>query len=171
MADEFGDIVSENRIEQVAKVVEKDGNLRLAPGPDHPDRQRAQEESTEKAADVELDEAALNSLLTTIMPKYLAAEFPNLGMHGSWGNGGIVKRLDQLEAALGPAVPFGIGHNRPPADGDAISAEELRADVLDASGTIRDELGKAEPTIAVVAEAASRFQRSLNGLGEKRTLR
>ena len=41
---EFGDLVPEERIDEVVAEVERHGNVEWAPGPDHPDHERASEE-------------------------------------------------------------------------------------------------------------------------------
>jgi hypothetical protein len=162
LGDEFGDIVSEELIEQVAAYVERDGVLDWAPGSDHPDHERAAAEyrdGVEAAGD--LDGSTLASRLASIEARLVEGTPAHFG--DGWEReerNRILERLARLEAALDrpKQQPIGIGHNNPPQEGPEV--EEIRATTFSAGTTLRTELAKERPSLISVAKATAGLLKS-----------
>ena len=168
LEDQFGGTVSEERIQQVADEVQRAGIYDWAPGPDHPDHQRASEEYQANAeANGPLNEASLKSALAAVTGRIAAGAEAHLG--DGWELGErqrILDRLSRLEAALGLSpYPAGIGHNNPPRDDD--KSEKLRAHILAASATIRTELKKDRPLLQAIARGTSGLLAGARWIGKK----
>ena len=158
LGDEFGDIVPHERIEQVAERVERGGIIDWAPGRDHPDHQRAQEEFQADQMAQEDQQPPLEDLLATVADRITAGVSPHFG--DAWEIGErrrILDGLARLETALRrPELPAGIGHNNPPPDDEEIP-DNIRSDIATSSETIREELAKATPGLHAIAGATARL--------------
>ena len=149
----------------MADEVEAVGIGDWAPGPEHPDHQRAQEEwlaeRHEEPSEAEDLDAITARLKSGVKPTY--------GDGYELAQREVVReRLDKLKLALVQIRPArgGLGHNRPPPDDEspqAIVIDEIR----DAEGVISKELTKAEPDAVQVATATMHLQAALGWLGKK----
>lgn len=167
LGDEFGSIVSDERIEEVTNLVEADGIFDWAPGRDHPDHERVPEEYEREQGpdDEQVDASRLDEILSElergVRPRF--GDAFELDQRKS-----IVGRLDALKKALEPAKPAhgGIGHNRPPPDADEPQVTVVD-EIREAEATIRREVEKSEPNAVEVARAASRLSVALGWLAKK----
>jgi hypothetical protein len=166
--DEFGKIVSEDRINELAAELESDGLYDWAPGPHHPDRVQIEEEGqAEHGSDDDPFPPPVD--LTTIIGQLEAGLRPSFGdAYELERRREVLGRLDELRRALIPATPThgGIGHNRPPPDEDSPQAGFIH-EIREAREVIGQELAKAKPEALQVAKATSRLQKALGWLGKK----
>jgi len=169
--DEFGSIIAEERIEEIAnEIINDDGIHDWAPGGDHPNtRQREEEWRAEHGESEEND----NSFQVETLEKII--EHLETGMKPSYGDGyevdqrrKIQDRLDQLRLSLTKTTPphGGIGHNQPPPDDDSPQVIVI-VEIRDAEKSIRTELAKPQPNALEVAKATSRLRSALGWLGKK----
>lgn len=147
--DEFGDIVSEERLEEAVAEVERDGTVDWAPGPKHPDHQRGAEEwDAEEYPDIvpDLDEIVRGIEAGTQVRFGDPYELAQRKV--------VVERITTLQQALERLRPTrgGIGHNRPPPDND-VSAEKS-TEIAEAANYISTELSKPEPDALAVGRSA-----------------
>jgi hypothetical protein len=157
LGDEFGDIIPEDRIQQVVNYVERDGIVDWAPGNKHPDHQRARDEW---AAEHEEDER--ESPLDQLARLLEGGTVPQFGsVSERTDRQAIIARLEQLNAALASLKPAhgGLGHNNPPDDDG--SRGGLIEDAREAGEYIRRELVKDEPDALAVVQATSRLKLAL----------
>jgi len=166
--DEFGSLVPERHIEEVADEIEgEDGISDWAPGPDHPDKRQREEEWHREQEEEE----------TPPQPESLDQIIDRLksGVKPTYGDGyeleqrrAVRERLDKIRATLAQVTPAhgGIGHNMPPPDDDSPQAVVV-IEVRDAEETVSKELAKPEPNALEVANATSRLQAALGWLGKK----
>lgn len=155
--NEFGALISEERIEEVVKYVERHGTVDWAPGTAHADHQRARDEWNEEHKD---DEDASPLLSVTRMLESGVA--PTFGGQGELAQRqAIIARLDDLENALASLKPThgGLGHNKPP--GDDPSQDGIIGEAREAGAEIRKELAKDVPNALAVARATSRLHLAL----------
>lgn len=161
--DEFGDIVPETRIQEVIDEVEREGLTDWAPGPDHPDHERAREEWADENREDDQEDSPLQQMLKMleggIVPRFG-------GSHEREQRREILSRLDELEAHLEILKPAhgGIGHNHPPEDETVVPTIE---EAQTATTEIRGELLKEVPDALVVARATSRLQTAIGWLLKK----
>jgi hypothetical protein len=167
LADEFAELVPEDLIEEVAEEVESDGVVDWAPGPNHPDHQRARAEyDLERERDQDEEpEPDLSQIIQRLeagaRPKYGDGYERQLRQE-------LLDQLDEMRRALVRAKPThgGIGHNKPPPDDD-VSQVPNAEEVHDAAELIKNELVKPEPDALAVARATSALKSSLLWLGKK----
>lgn len=164
--NQFGDVVSEKVIDEVAEELASGGIYDWAPSSNHPDFRASHDEGDSAEADDPRPERPsrratpdLNDILDML----------KRGSRPSYGDefdvilrNGLIVRLDQLIAELGTLRPVhgGLGHNRPPAD-------EVLNEVIEPATAIREELKKTTPDAIVVAEANNRLYRALGWLKGK----
>jgi hypothetical protein len=170
--DEFGSLVSEDRIQEAANEIEgEDGIYDWAPGPDHPDkRQREEDWRAEQYERPETaDETREREKLEDIIERLKSGAKP------SYGDGfeveqrrAIQNRLEELRVSLSQVTPAhgGMGHNRPPPDEDSPQAVVV-VEIRDAEETIRNELAKPQPNALSVANATLLLKSALGWLGKK----
>jgi hypothetical protein len=165
--DEFGSLVSEQVIEEVAVEVEGIA-VDWAPGPDHPDHERAAEEwrarkesDDQPSSELKDLHAIIDRLSRGLMPSYGDA-YELERRHK------ILDSLQKLKNALRALTPphGGIGHNRPPPDENCLPGSVVD-DVRSAGEVISTELAKPEPDALQVAKATSRLQTALAWFGKK----
>lgn len=163
LGDEFGGIVSDDIIEQAASEVENDG-VEWAPGPDHPDHQRAAEDFAESERGEEDTGYDLGFDLGEIEARLDRGVKPQYG--DEWERRRrlqILRDIDELQFMLPKNGEHGgMGHNQPPS-GSRITEEDT-ADVMEAVVVIRTELEKDEPDAKDVVKSASLLQKILEGL-------
>jgi hypothetical protein len=135
LSAEFGDFVPDDRIDQAAEEVEGEGISDWAPGRNHPDHKRAQEEYEAESAKDHARESA--GQLEEISERLARGASPHFGDAAEIAERRrIVDRLAQLEKALQKTTSYGgIGHNNPPFDED-----ERLAELIAAGQVIREEL-------------------------------
>lgn len=169
--DEFGSLVSEDRIEEAANELEgEDGIYDWAPGRDHPDtRQREEEWRAEQFERPETDDEPQLERLEDIVERLKSGVVP------SYGDGyeieqrrAIQDRLGKLRTTLAQVTPAhgGIGHNHPPPDEDSPQAVVV-IEIKEAEETIRGELAKPQPDALIVANATLLLKSALGWLGKK----
>lgn len=163
IGNEFGDLVSQEVIEEAVNEVQRDGIYDWAPGTEHPDqRQRQEEWEAEQQPELEPDiDLIIENLKAGIKPNYGAP-------HELAEREAILDRLAQLETTLEGLRPRhgGLGHNNPPDDDETDTAGVL-SDVNEASKVIREELSKAEPDALAVGLATSRLRTLVTWFGKK----
>ena len=166
--DEFGSLVSEKRIQEVAdEIVNEDGIYDWAPGTDHPSNIEREEEwhreqqEQEATPQPESLDQIIDRLQSGVKPRYGDS-------HELEQRRAVVERLDELVSTLAVMTPAhgGIGHNRPPPDDDSPEALAIN-EIRDAEQTIRSELAKESPDALKVANATSRLRTALGWLGKK----
>jgi hypothetical protein len=166
--DEFGSLVLEDRIEELADEIEgEDGIQDWAPGPDHPDtRQREEEWHRERGK----EETRLQSeTLDQIIDRLKSGVKPTYGDDYELEQRRAVReRLDKVKSLLAQVTPAhgGIGHNRPPPDSDSPQAVVI-VELRDAEETINRELTEREPNALEVANATLRLQSALGWFAKK----
>ena len=133
--NKFGDIVSENLIEEAVKHVERHGVVDWAPVHRSDDYEDAEPADEPTPLDIFLDERG---------PRYGTPEDYEARTRAR-------AALDQLQQALDKPRPIGIGHNRPPVEEEEPDEiKELRAALPELSA----ELAKATPSISLVKQWA-----------------
>ena len=159
---EFSDIVPFDTIEEAVSIAESNGIYDWAPSPNHPDQVSNREEYEEdERSNRELD---LDQVVHRI----------DLGVQPDFG-GAFERRLrdvvrNEVEAirrALDGVKPVhgGIGHNAPPEEFNLNMEMNLQVEV--AAESVKSELEKDAPNIAVVAQSASVFKRVRAWFAEK----
>jgi hypothetical protein len=161
--NEFGSLVSEQRIEKVINEVEADGISDWAPGPDHPDHQEAHREwEADRPQNEDLPVEPLDHIISQleadVKPRY--GDTIELELRRE-----LIDRLSQLTQAMVPPHG-GIGHNNPPPD-DENSSVIVIDEVRDATTVISNELATPEPDALRVANATSRLKTALRWFGKK----
>lgn len=158
------------RLSQFAERLEREGGvIEWAPGPAHPDHQRAAHEYDQEHGDPQ-DTPDLDDLLARLQA----------GAQARFGDpverferAEMLRRLDALDAKLEQLLQKadttpGLGHNQPPLDLaleapgglDVVTVGQARIQVAD----IRRELQKQEPDALVVAQKTSLLRTILFGL-------
>jgi hypothetical protein len=164
---EFEDLVPEDRIDVLVTEVERGGISDWAPGPDHPDHRRAQEEwDAERGPHNDNDEL---EKLDLIIAKLEAGLRPSYGdVYELERRREVLERLDTLKRMLMALAPVHgkIGHNKPPPDEEKAGVRVLD-EVRDAAEVIGKEFAKSEPDVLQIAKATSRLQTALGWLGKK----
>jgi hypothetical protein len=152
---EFEGILPEGRIEDIADEIERRGT-EWAPGPDHPDYPAGFDDSDELPEDDgEPDfQPIIESLERGATPSY-GSEFEQRERHELLGR---IARLEEELAQVRP-VYGGIGHNRPPKDGEKLARTELLELISEAAAAIKTELTKEKPHALAVARSASGLQK------------
>ncbi len=167
LSNEFGDIVSEARIEEAVEIVQEDGIFDWAPGAEHPDQlQRAEdwaaerrEEDEQRPPEINLD-AIIRNLQDGLRPNY--GDRPELDLRQR-----LLDEIEKLKAALASNKPHGgIGHNNPPLDDDALP-EVAIAEIQKATDLIQKELGDSEPNALEVAKATLRLKVAVDWVARK----
>jgi hypothetical protein len=166
LADEFYGIVPDELIDEVVEEVESDGITDWAPGPAHPDHQRAAEEFEAEFGDREGPEPEPD--LDLIIHDLERGRRPSYGdQYELDRRKEIVAKLDELRRLLTPAKPKhgSIGHNNPPPDDSpqVKTVDELR----EAATVIEAELKKPAPDALEVAKSTSRLRAVLGWFGKK----
>tara|TARA_R110002124_G_scaffold16882_7_gene71437 strand:- start:4839 stop:5759 length:921 start_codon:yes stop_codon:yes gene_type:complete len=163
LGNEFGGVVSDEVIEQVASEVENDG-AEWAPGSDHPDHQRAREDFAEAEREEEDETYDLGFDLEEIEGRLDRGVKPQYG--DDWERLRrlqILRDIDELQFMLPKDGEHGgMGHNQPPRDSRI--TDEDTAGVLEAVVVIRSELEKDEPDAKAVVKSAGLLQKILEGL-------
>jgi hypothetical protein len=165
--EEFGALVTEELIEEVAEEVQREG-IYWAPGPDHPDQRSREEEWREEMGDQELREAApdidhiIRELEAGLVPQYGDGYEIELRQK-------ILERVDRLKDALRIVAPpkhGQIGHNRPPPDDDTPQAQVV-TQIQAASDVLQQELKKERPDALAIAYATSKIKSAVGYLTKK----
>lgn len=154
--DEFGRIVPEDRIEEVVAEIEADGIVDWAPGPHHPDHERARDEyEAERAQDDDTSDAEDIEVIVARLQTGLRPRFGDA--YELTQRREILGKVSELRKALARVSPAhgGIGHNRPPPDEDSPQAVIVQ-EALDAGEVIEQELVRPEPNALEVAKATSK---------------
>jgi hypothetical protein len=166
--EEFGTLVTEKLIEEVAEEVQSEGIYDWAPGPDHPDQRSREEEWREEMGDQELTEAApdidhiIRELEAGLVPQYGDGYEIELRQK-------ILERIDRLKDALRMVTPpkhGQIGHNHPPPDDDTPQAQFV-TQVQAATDVLQQELKKETPDALAIAHATSKIKSALGYLTKK----
>jgi hypothetical protein len=147
LSDKFGNIVSDELIETVAKEIENDGIVDWAPRSSSPFYERDEEERPEPPT---LD---------------IYSDVPSEDYGSAWEREARARAkaaLEDLRKAL-DSVPAGIGHNRPP-DEEAVEPEEIK-EVPVAVQQLSAELDKSNPSIALVKKWAQPLRDALVAIG------
>jgi len=149
LGDEFGDIVSQELLEEAVAEVERDGIADWAPGPQHPNHQRAAEEwEAEEHPDIAPD-------LDEIVQRIDAGTQVRFGdPYEIAQRKVVVERITALQQALERLRPAhgGIGHNKPPPDNNV--TVERSTEIAEAANSISTEIGKQEPDALAVGRSA-----------------
>jgi hypothetical protein len=171
---EFGDIISEERIAEYVDEIESDGTVEWAPGPEHPDHERAAEEAAEDyhapPPEPDFDEF-VRRLEAGTEPSYGSTLERQERQE-------LIDRIAALEEKLAELTPDygGIGHNRPPPDSEEAAegnaeptaiAAQLPAVVNESTSIIKGEVAKESPNAIAVARAGGRLQALWRWLGGK----
>ena len=156
LADEFGGLLSDERVQEAVDLVQSDGTYDWAPSERHPAYLAAiaRDEPDEEPSDdpSETIEAALARLRKGFPSSFGSPE--DLAQRAV-----IRKHLEALRAELArlPTSAPGKGHNNPPPDDDDVpSVPEVVASIAEIDG----ELDKPEPDAVAVVAAASRISRA-----------
>jgi hypothetical protein len=164
--EEFGALVTEELIEEVAEEVQREG-IYWAPGPDHPDHRRHEEEWREEMGE-EPTEATpdidhiIRELEAGLVPRYGDGYEIELRQK-------ILERIERLKDALRIVTPpkhGQIGHNRPPPDDDTPQAQVV-TQIQAASDVLQQELKKERPDALAIAHATSKIKSALGYLTKK----
>lgn len=166
LSDEFGTMISEDLIADIAVELENDDIVDWAPGPKHPDHVRA---SDEAAADRYEDEAEELPDLAPIIHMLESGQQPNYG--GEDEHRRRQQALDNIAAlreALAPFRPIhgGVGHNNPPIDDDTPQTRTVE-EIYKATSTIEEELKKDTPDALEVAKSTSKIKSLMGWLGAR----
>ena len=161
--DEFSSFVSEAAIEEAVGEIESGGLTDWAPGPEHPNNQREDEDypqdDEEPPPPPDLDD------LIRQLEAGARTEFGSPYEQGERQE--LLRRLDRIEVLLLAALPpahGGIGHNRYEAEADDRPDPQLVCDALGASAKIRAELQKPAPDALVVAKETSFLKKLATGI-------
>ena len=162
LGDEFGDLVSQKRLEEAVSVVERDGIVDWAPGPAHPDHQLSAEEwEAEEHPDVIPD-------LDKIVGEIEAGAQMRFGDSYELAERNIVaENIAILRQALEEHRPAhgGIGHNMPPGGSD--EALEKATEIAAAAESISEEINKPEPDALAVGRSAQTLKGIVGWAAEK----
>lgn len=138
--EKFGDIVPEALIEEVVEKVEIHGTLHWAPAPNSPFYEHAERDEEPPDEPISLD-----VFLDETSDRYSSPEEREARARA-------IEAIDNLRKALESPRPIGIGHNRPPAEGE--EPEEIR-ELRPALQELSAELQKPNPEIALVKRWAT----------------
>lgn len=162
--DEFGSFISEEVIQSAVEEVTSDGIFDWAPGHNHPDHKRDDEDYEDSRDERQAYEVNFDEIMRQI----------DSGQAASFGDDWerskrreIIQDLNELELHLPVAVREhgGMGHNQPP---EQYVLSEDRANLIrEAASIIRGELSRDEPDAKSVANAASIFRSALSWTGKK----
>ncbi len=149
--DEFGGLVSDDRIEEAVEMVQEEGTIDWAPTSRHPSRDQ---DGDEERDDIEPEPDAAEDLL-----RLLEEGSPvRYGTPDEIAQRAVVRRhVDALKSELARFRQDspGIGHNEAPEDDGGLTTVEVEATAVE----IETELDKAEPDAVKVAAATSRLVR------------
>ena len=155
LGDEFGDLVSENRIQEVVDLVQGDGSLDWAPTSEHPVYLAAiARDDPEDEGSVEETET-IDDVLRRLEDSYPVS----FGSPDDIAQRKVVRRhLEALRAELARLPPSspGMGHNSPPPDEEIPSVVDVEVSVAE----IGAELDKPEPDAVKVASATLLISRA-----------
>ena len=144
---EFSGTVPADRILELSDTLSDEG-LEWAPTSSHPDREdEGREERDYEPPPPDFD-GIIQDLQNGVRPNFGGGYEEGLRKDAS-------QKLEELNGLLEEKsyeIP-GIGHNHPPDDTDPL-AEEIRAQIKDASSQIKAELIKEEPNALTVAKAS-----------------
>lgn len=156
LGDEFGDLLSDERIQEAVDLVQLDGTYDWAQSTKHPAylANITQDDPNEKRPD---DEPEIIEDVLTRLRNGLPVSFGN---PEDLAHRAVIRRhLEALRAELArlPRLTPGKGHNNPPPDDDEVpSVPEVVASIA----AIDAELDKPEPNAVAVVAAASRISRA-----------
>lgn len=155
LGDEFGDLVSDERMQEAVDLVERDGIVDWAPTSRHPNYQAALEQDMPEDEPPAAEPETIEALLRRLEDGYPVS----FGSPEDMAQRAVVRRhLEALRAELAQlslSTPR-MGHNNPPADDEVPSVSEVEASIAEISA----ELDKPEPNAVTVASAASRISRA-----------
>lgn len=154
LGDEFGELVSDERMQEAVELVEYDGTVEWAPTSQHPTYRASLERVTEED-DRPTEPEGIEDIV-----RRLEGGFPvSFGVPEDLAQREVVSRhltaLRKELASLPRSAP-GIGHNGAPEDDEVPSVTEVEASIAD----IGSELDKAQPDALKVASAASLISRA-----------
>ena len=155
LADEFGGLVSDERLEEAVDLVQRDGVIDWAPTSQHPAYQaaldRGDPEDEPPAEQPETIEEVLRRLEGGLPVLFGSAE--DLAQREV-----VSKHLTALRRELAslPRSAPGIGHNGAPEDDEVPSVLEVEASIAE----IGSELDKVQPDAVKVASATSLIARA-----------
>jgi hypothetical protein len=160
IGDQFGDIIGQERLEDFASRIERNGVLDWAPGPNHPDHARAAEEYEADRGQEEAPD------LDTIISRLRAGAVPVYGGPLEQAQrAAAAAQLDRIERLLANALrprPGSPGRNEPP-DGnfDEETEQQSRQVLMEATAVtavIRNEFARLRPDALTVAEQTSKLR-------------
>ena len=153
LGDEFGGLVSDERIEEAVEMVQEDGTIEWAPTSLHPSRIGEGDEDLPNVSPI--DEAdTIEDVLRRLEDGYTV----RYGTPQEMAQREVVVRhIEALQAELARirGIAPGIGHNGAPEDDNGPTVAEAEASAVE----IKAELGKQEPDVVKVAAATSRLVR------------
>lgn len=165
LTDEFGSLVSEQLLEEVAEEVESEGIVDWAPGLKHRDHEQTQEEWDAEHADDEDEELPD---LEPIIHMLEGGDLPNYGDERELQQRqqalADIAALQEAITAVKPAHG-GIGHNHPPPD-DTNQLESI-SQISEAVSNIYYELKKQNPDALEVARSTSNLKKAMGWIGNR----
>jgi len=155
---EFGDVILENVIDEVVEEVEADGIIEWAPGNEHPDLQRLQDDiaSDERDRNESDPEPDIDQIIDALErnPRVKTGDGYERQLRQE-----AIDALQKLKAALAspPPIHGGIRHNNPPPDLDPAESQ-VAQDIRQATDSIIAEIEKPEVNALVIAREAKQLK-------------
>lgn len=169
--EEFGDLVSDERIDEVTEELERSGTLHWAPTYNHPDQLDGRDRDDDPDDYVPGDPVRptpIEDRLASLERALQAGARPSFGLPEERQlRDDILGRIASLEAELAKLKPEhgGVGHNGPP--GEIETPNDLVREVKEATTQIKEELVKPEPEAKQVVTASKVLTAVLSWVGAK----
>ena len=169
--EEFGNLVSDERINEVAEELERGGTLHWAPTHNHPDQVDGRDRDDDPEDYVPGDAIRPPPIEDRLASLERAIQ---LGARPSFGlpeerrlRDDVLGRITSLEAELAKLKPEhgGVGHNGPP--GEIETPNDLIREVKEATAQIKEELVKPEPEAKHVLTASKALTAVVGWIGTK----
>ena len=167
--DQFGGLIADARLDAFVYELEGDGTLEWAPGPDHPDHERAAAEYAEEQQGNRDDQIDSSPSFDDVLEDLDRGAFINFGFEAEriareTARTAAAEMLAEFSSLQAEAASAGIGHNRPPPEAQSVVIHFHGDAILNTGEIVVRELVKPEPDVRKVAKAASGLKTWLSRL-------